>query len=207
MFIDQAASDPLYYFSWVGFAMLSICIHEASHARMAVRFGDSTPAEFIPLNPVKQMGWLSMGLLCFIGIAWGKVPINPSAFTHRKELALTYLAGPLSNLGLCAVFALVAQTARLWEAPNMQQAFVYGSQINGALCLLNLLPVPPLDGFGTLESLFIKSQQVVDSLRKLSGIGLLLLFVTPIGRYLFLGGAKLAELFTALWVAPFQIFN
>ena len=68
MFLDVASSDPQYYAAWVGFAIFSICVHESSHARMAVRYGDETPRDYIPLNPLKQMGWLSIGLLWGSGL-------------------------------------------------------------------------------------------------------------------------------------------
>jgi Zn-dependent protease len=206
MFIEQAQSNPEYYFSWIGFAIFSICVHESAHARMAVRFGDNTPRQYISLNPLKQMGWLSLLMLCIIGIAWGSVPVNPAGLGSRKRNAIVYLAGPLANLGLCAVFALLAQTARLWGASQLMHLFDYGSYVNGALCLLNLCPVPPLDGFGTIRSLITDSPAVAANLNRFAGIGLLLLWVTPAISYLFLGGEKLAAFFTSFWLAPFHLF-
>ncbi|MCU0856987.1 MAG: site-2 protease family protein [Pontiellaceae bacterium] len=207
MFIEQAQNNPDQYVLWIMFAVFSICVHESSHAWTAVRFGDNTPRQHISLNPLKQMGWLSLIMLCVIGIAWGSVPVNPDGTGSRKRNALVYLAGPAANLGLCAVFALLAQTARLWESPPLEQVFHYGSYVNGALCLLNLCPVPPLDGFGIIRSLVSDSSSLAASLNRFAGIGLLLLWLTPVASYLFLGGAKLAEFFTALWLAPFHLFG
>ncbi len=207
MFLDDAASDPLYFASWVGFAIFSICVHESSHARMAVYFGDETPREYIPLNPMKQMGWLSVLMLIFIGIAWGAVPVNPKGCGNRVRNALVYLAGPLSNLVLCAVFALLGQTANLWDAPALARSFHIGSFVNGALCLLNLCPVPPLDGFGIIRSLLVENMKVQQALNQFAGIGLLLLWMTPLGSMFFKYGARLADLFSTLWIAPFHLFS
>jgi Zn-dependent protease len=204
MFLDVASSHPQLYASWVGFAVFSICVHESSHARMAVRFGDETPRDYIPLNPAKQMGWLSIGMLLFIGVAWGAVPVNPRGCGGRVRNALVYLAGPLSNLGLCAGFALLAETARLWGAAGLSQILVYGSEVNGALCLLNLCPVPPLDGFGVIRSLMTEKLEIQQALNRFAGVGLLLLWLTPLGSFLFQYGAKMASLFSALWIAPFR---
>jgi Zn-dependent protease len=204
MFIDSAADNPQYFLSWVGFAIFSICVHESAHARMAVYFGDETPRDYIPLNPAKQMGWLSIGLLLFIGVAWGAVPVNPHGCGSRWKNALVSLAGPLANLGLCLAFALLAQTARLWDADQMHQVFRYGSYVNGALCLLNLCPVPPLDGFGVIRSLVTDDIEVKVAMNRVSGIGLLLLWMTPAGEYLFRYGAKLAEWCYSMWMVPFN---
>jgi Zn-dependent protease len=207
MFIDLAASDPQQYVSWVAFAVFSICVHESAHARMAVHFGDETPRAYIPLNPKRQMGWFSLILLLFIGVAWGAVPVNPKGCGSRWRNALVCLAGPLANLGLCAVFALLAQTARLWGSVELMEIFHYGSYVNGALCLLNLCPVPPLDGFNVIRSFLSENMMVTASLNRMAGIGLLVLWMTPIGGMLFRYGGRLADLFSAIWMAPFQLFS
>lgn len=207
MFLEVAQSDPARYAAWVGFAIFSICVHESAHARVAVRFGDETPRAYIPLNPLRQMGWFSIGLLLFIGIAWGSVPVDPRGVGDRKKNALIYLAGPAANLMLCAVFALLAETAQLWGSMELMRILKYGSYVNGALCLLNLCPVPPLDGFGAIRSLITEDVQVQANMNRFAGLGLLVLWMTPVGDLLFKYGAKLADLFSALWLAPFELFS
>lgn len=207
MFFELLTSDPQHYFSWIGFAIFSICVHESAHAWLAVYFGDETPSGYIPLNPFKQMGKLSLGLLFIIGIAWGSVPVNPNGCGSRGRNALVYLAGPLSNLCLCAVFALLAQTARVWDAMEPMKILQYGSYVNGALCLLNLCPVPPLDGFGVIRSLITQNIQVQTALNRFAGIGLMVLWMTPVGSLLFEYGGRLSELFFSLWILPFQLIS
>ncbi|MBN2686210.1 MAG: site-2 protease family protein [Pontiellaceae bacterium] len=206
MFIEVAERDPLYFFSWIGFAAFSICVHESSHARAAVYFGDDTPRDYVPLNPLKQMGWLSLVMLAVIGVAWGAVPVNAQKVGGRVRNAMVYLAGPIANLVLCAIFALLAQTALLWDAPRVERFFYYGSYVNGALFLLNLCPVPPLDGFGVVRSLLIENVEIQQALNRVAGIGLILLWMTPVGSLLFEYGGKLADFFMTVWMAPFRLF-
>ena len=153
------------------------------------------------------MGWLSIGLLLFIGVAWGSVPVNPRGVGSRGRNAMICLAGPLANLALCAVFALLAETARLWGAHEASGILVYGSQVNGALCLLNLCPVPTLDGFGAIRSLATEDLRITQSLNRFAGIGLVLLWITPLGSLLFRYGRQLADLFSILWTAPFRLLS
>lgn len=207
MFIEHATSDPAFFFSWIVCIIFSICVHESAHAWVAVRFGDETPRDHITLNPLKQMGWMSIGMLMLVGIAWGAVPVSPHGCGNRKHDALVSFAGPLSNLALCAIFALLSQTARLWEAPELAEFFHTGSWVNGALCLLNLCPVPPLDGFGIIKAFLPSHIRLNPSLNKMAGIGLLILFITPLGSVLFRFGGNLSTVFADLWLLPFQLFS
>jgi Zn-dependent protease len=207
MFIELASTDLEQYLSWIIFAIFSICVHESAHARMAVHFGDNTPRYYIRINPKRQMGWFSLGLLMIIGIAWGAVPVAPNGCGSRRRNALVSLAGPLANLALCALFALLAQTMRLWDADHIADILYYGSYVNGALFLFNLCPVPPLDGFGVLRSLAAKSPAEASSLNAYAGIGLMVLWMTPLGALLFTSGGRLANLFSQMWLAPFRLFS
>ena len=206
MFVNLISQDPFQYFCWIGFAVFSICVHESAHARMAVHFGDETPRDYIPLNPMRQMGPFSLVLLFVIGVAWGAVPVDPKGCGSRGRNALVSLAGPLANLALCALFALLSQTAGLWQWSNIARVFHFGSYVNGILCVLNLCPVPPLDGFGVIRAYLGESPQIQSVLNKLGGIGLLLLWLTPLGSMMFQYGGYLAEFFMNVWVAPFRFF-
>lgn len=207
MFIELITDDPQQYFSWILFATFSICVHESAHAWLAVRFGDETPRAYISLNPMRQMGRASLVMLLLVGVAWGAVPVNPRGLGGRGRNALVYLAGPLANLGLCAIFALLSQTSRLWDAGLLMHLFHYGSYVNGALCLLNLCPVPPLDGFGVIRSLWLENQALQNASNQFAVVGILMLWVTPIGGLLFKYGGMLADFFDALWLAPFTFFS
>ena len=78
MFIQYISTDPVFYFGWIVLAAFSICCHEYAHAYVALRVGDDTAARdgHLTLNPLVQMGFQSMLMLVFFGIAWGAVPVS-----------------------------------------------------------------------------------------------------------------------------------
>lgn len=133
-------------------------IHEYAHAGMAYLLGDKSikyrgRLTFNPLAHVAPMG--AVCLLLF-GFGWAKpVPIDPRYFKKPKwGMALTALAGPLSNL-LCGLLAGVSIVAIVNFAPEtLSQAWGYYLVlflfnflvINVSLAVFNLIPFPPLDG-------------------------------------------------------------
>lgn len=137
--------------------IFSVCCHEYAHARVALWQGDSTAADegHLTLNPLKQMGPLSLVMLAFIGIAWGAVPVNPSRMKHRYSDALVSFAGPATNLLL---FLLMGAACFLvvWRHGSVVavEFFKIGAVLNIVLFLFNLIPVPPLDGYSILKHFF-----------------------------------------------------
>ena len=138
--------------------ILAITVHEFSHGLVATWFGDPTPrlAGRLTLNPLKHLD--PIGTLMIImraPIGWGRpMPINPGRMRNGNiGWALSSLAGPVSNIlaatvvyvGLFVVAAAVDRTTI--EYIN---AFI---TINVFLAVFNLLPIPPLDGFGFLMGL------------------------------------------------------
>jgi len=207
MFIKMLLSDPAYYFAWVGFAAFSICVHEYAHAYTAVRFGDDTPRDHLTLNPFRQMGLISIVMLALIGIAWGAVPVNPNGTGSARKDAMISFAGPLSNLILCAVFALLAVAAYFLGQEQAGELLSYGGYVNGALCVFNLLPLPPLDGFGILRSLVPKVKRYDLQARQVLGIVFLVFWLTPVGSIIFSVGNQLFVLFLTLWAVPAGFLN
>lgn len=138
---------------------------------MAYKLGDPT-AKYegrLTLNPLSHLDPIGALMFLFVGFGWAKpVPINPVYFKdQRKGIALTAIAGPLSNLilGSLAFFALmligphVASTGGLFAAGGggsvFQELFVrfFASSVfvNFALMAFNLLPIAPLDGSKVLQ--------------------------------------------------------
>lgn len=151
-------SETMY---WIIFAIPSILIastvHEYAHALTAVKFGDPTPKAHgrLTLNPlahIDPIGALSMILLRF---GWSKpVPINTRNFDNeRLGVALTSLAGPLSNILILLLTALVNYIFK----PDMNGLFftflVTFAMINLVLAIFNLIPIPPLDGHKIVSSI------------------------------------------------------
>lgn len=160
---SAAAVRPIAYIGVFVFVvagwLVSMCLHEFGHAYTAWRFGDHDVAVrgYLTLNPLKYSNpVLSIGLpLLFIalggiGLPGGAVYVRTGFMTPRRRSAVS-LAGPLANLVL-AVVLLAA--ARAFYDPD-RAVFWAGVASLGFLqvtaLVLNLLPIPGLDGYGALE--------------------------------------------------------
>ncbi|MCC7408254.1 MAG: site-2 protease family protein [Phycisphaeraceae bacterium] len=157
MFIEQALNPDgqLFYFGWILTVVLSIILHELSHGLAAIRLGDDTPIYrgHMTINPLVHMGPWSLVCLFLFGIAWGQMPVDPTRLRGKYAEALVALAGPATNLLLSLVALTIlglwlrhspgAHTLKMLNAQNLLLIFGWA---NLALCLFNLLPVPPLDG-------------------------------------------------------------
>lgn len=144
-------------------AVFSIIMHELAHGYAAIKNGDLTPrfARRMTLNPARHFDILGFGLFLFVGFGWAKpVPVNPSNFReYRKGLFQVSIAGVLLNF-IFAFFAyplmslsfnlFISSGNKIFEIFNILFYFTY--LINLSLCVFNLLPIYPLDGFRILES-------------------------------------------------------
>jgi len=133
-------------------------VHEFAHGFAADRLGDDTPRAQgrLTLNPFAHLDWTGSILIMLVGIGWGKpVSVDMRNFEHpRRDMAVTALAGPLSNL-LLSFFLMILYKILLASSP--QYALASNSaliaDILGTLCfysimlaVFNLIPLPPLDG-------------------------------------------------------------
>jgi Zn-dependent protease len=148
--------------------LLSLTVHEFFHAWTAWRLGDDTAARMgrLTLNPIVHIDPIGTLLLPLMGIpfGWAKpVPVDPTKFRRGVSMTtgdiLVSAAGPLSNLGLSVVAAVVygllirfhpAVVARGEPAGFLLYMMVV---VNVGLAIFNLLPIPPLDGSHVAESL------------------------------------------------------
>lgn len=173
MFISLLQSNPRMYIAWVVIVMFSICCHEYAHAYVALREGDSTAADagHLTLNPMVQMGPMSLVLLCVIGIAWGAVPVSPYGLRRRCSSALISFAGPLANalLAVAASFLCAVVLALSGGANPMAQSFLFclelAASLNIVLFIFNMLPIPPLDGWSVLRYFVPKVDEVNQEVR------------------------------------------
>lgn len=210
LFVNLAIKRPFYYFSWVIIVAFSICVHEFAHAYTALRLGDDTAASrgHLSLNPVVQMGPVSLVMLFLIGIAWGMVPVNPSRLRHRAGDAIVSLSGPAANLILCTAFALACATAGHLAGYGIAARFFwFGARANAVLFILNMMPVPILDGWSVYKHV-VPAMRRLDP-RRAQGISmfvLIVIFVSPVGDLMWRAGDQVAHSLTAAWGVLFRLF-
>ncbi len=146
--------------TWVLPVLFAITLHEASHGYVAWRLGDDTAyrmgrVTFNPLKHVDPFGTVILPAMLFVAggflFGWAKpVPVNFGRLNHpRRDMVLVAAAGPASNLVLAAVSALgfhllpfASETLGDWLADALGKSIL----INLVLAVLNMLPLPPLDG-------------------------------------------------------------
>jgi len=159
--------DPLFIAVLLGW-ILSVCVHEYAHALAAYLSGDRSVADrgYLAMNPLSYIDPLTSILIPVmalwmggIALPGGAVQINTAALRKRWYGSLVAAAGPLSNLVLFALFCVlihprvglveVGLNIRDWPAWAVFAGTMAFLQIFAIL--LNLLPVPPFDGFHIVE--------------------------------------------------------
>lgn len=159
-------------------------IHEFAHGFVAYKLGDDTAKSRgrLTLNPLAHIDWLGSAFILLVGFGWAKpVPVNPYKFDNQKRrkagMALTAFAGPLSNLIVAFIGALVLRGFACAESSydNLKMiewaSFIlsYVIVINISLAIFNLIPIPPLDGSRIVAGVlpdkvgefFAKYQQII----------------------------------------------
>lgn len=135
---------------------IALSFHEMSHAYIAHKMGDDTAKNLgrLTMNPLKHLDLIGSISLVLFGIGWAKpVPVNTRNFENpKKGMALTALAGPVSNLILSiigliplvvAFYVFDFTSTTLWLIYQFFYMFHY---LNLVYAVFNMLPVPPLDG-------------------------------------------------------------
>jgi len=207
MFIQNLFTDFQFFFWWFTIMVLSVCVHEFFHAWAAHYEGDDTAkqAGFFTLNPMVHMGPASLIILVLTGMCWGACPVNPNRFRHRYGDALVAFAGPFANLLLMVLFALA--TLITLHAPHMAlsekliEFCRLASMLNAALFLLNMIPLPPLDGHAVVRNFF---PETAGFYNQIGFAGYLIVFVAlsiPVLGHAFWGLA------TTLSVSTFLLFG
>ena len=145
--------------------LIGLSFHEFGHAYVSTKLGDPTPKlqGRVTINPLAHIDPVGMVCLLFCGFGWGiPVQINPTYYKNRRrDEILVGFAGVAMNLILAIVFSLLVRVGTMSyqvigaEAGSiLTQILVNVVAINVVLMVFNLLPVPPLDGFGIVTNLF-----------------------------------------------------
>jgi Zn-dependent protease len=147
---------------WILPVVFAITVHEVAHGWVAKKMGDPTADNLgrLTLNPIKHIDLLGTiilpGLLLITGtgfiFGWAKpVPVDARYFKKPlRDMAWVAAAGPLSNLLMALLWALLARLGVILNVETISLPMIYmgiaGISINLVLFLINLLPIPPLDG-------------------------------------------------------------
>jgi Zn-dependent protease len=153
---------------WVVPVLLAITFHEAAHAVAAWRLGDDTAwkrgrVSFNPIRHIDLFGTVLLPVMLLLVkapflIGWAKpVPVAFGKLGHpRRDMALVALAGPVTNILLAVISALLLRAVwllptagEIWTAQMLSRSIL----INLVLAIFNMLPIPPLDGGRVLISL------------------------------------------------------
>ena len=182
-----------YFF--VALAILyAITLHEIAHGWVAKQSGDTTAADLgrLSLNPIKHIDPIGtvvvpITLLITFGapFGWAKpVPVNWQRLKHpKRDMALVAIAGPLANLMMLIFWAIILTTADKLSGEwwNVSQMIIYianiGILINAVIMVLNMLPIPPLDGSRIVSSLIPNQWSKQYSKIEPYGIGVVILLM------------------------------
>ncbi|MEQ8289775.1 MAG: site-2 protease family protein [Gammaproteobacteria bacterium] len=193
---------PVFYqiLIWSLPVLFAITLHEVGHGWAAKQLGDPTAEQMgrLTLNPFKHidpMGTVVVPLVAFFLsgfiFGWAKpVPVNWGKLRNRKrDIALVALAGPGANLAMIVIWLLLAKMFMSGAEQNNIFAMVVvwmawaGIIINSLLMILNLFPIPPLDGSRVVYSLL--PDKVAYQYLRLEPFGLIILVVLLVTGILF----------------------
>ena len=136
-------------------SLICITLHELSHGLVAYRLGDDTAkkAGRLTLNPIRHLDPMGLLMMAVFRFGWAKpVPVNMYRFKNPKQgMAITALAGPVSNVIITLVFLLIYGALYIplrgsAAGEYLLQMLELTAYISLSFAVFNILPIPPLDG-------------------------------------------------------------
>ncbi len=165
--------------------VVTVCVHELAHAFLAWRFGDHEVEArgYLTLNPLKYSHPVLSILLPVlfiaiggIGLPGGAVYLHPHRYRTNGQRALVSLSGPAINVGFAVLLLVLVRTfGRNSEHPIFWYAVAGLALLQVMASVLNLLPIPGLDGYGAIEPYL--DPRFRRSAEQFKGYGMLGLFV------------------------------
>ena len=192
-------TDPATLLAIVVALVVGITFHEFSHALVAEALGDHRPRALgrLSLNPAAHIDPLGALFLLLVGFGWGKpVPVNPSALRPgRQGLSWVSAAGPVANLVVALVFAMILRTVELIgvDSSFVGELLSFVVLYNVVLAIFNLLPIPPLDGWNF--TLGLVPPRTAFTLQRYQGYGMIALLVLVLLSYGAPGGGPIGWIF------------
>jgi Zn-dependent protease len=178
--------------------LLALTVHEFAHGYVAFRLGDPTAQASgrLTLNPLKHLDPLGTIAFFIFHFGWAKpVPVNSAYFKDpRKDMFWVALAGPVTNLILAVISALMTKAVWLlaktipYSAMGeailvpLNSVLIASVWINLVLCIFNFLPIPPLDGSRILTG--ILPPDLARSYASIERYGFILLIILAVSGVL-----------------------
>ena len=166
----------------VGIAV-AISVHEFGHAYSAHLLGDDTAKMYgrMTLNPAKHLDIMGLIAMLIVHIGWAKpVPVNPNNFKNYKVgNVIVSLAGVTANIIISIICVIIKKHVNMYAITEITSAIII---YNVSFAAFNLLPIPPLDGWGVISSLIAYKYESMSSIIFLVLIitGAYSIFISPI---------------------------
>ena len=163
----------------VGIAV-AISVHEFGHAYSAHLLGDDTAKMYgrMTLNPAKHLDIMGLIAMLIVHIGWAKpVPVNANNFkNHKVGNVIVSLAGVTANIIISIICVIIKKHVNMYAITEITSAIII---YNVSFAAFNLLPIPPLDGWGVISSFIpYKYNEIAYKYESMSSIIFLVLIIT-----------------------------
>ena len=159
---------------------VAISVHEFGHAYSAHLLGDDTAKMYgrMTLNPAKHLDIMGLIAMLIVHIGWAKpVPVNPNNFKNYKVgNVIVSLAGVTANIIISIICVIIKKHVNMYAITEITSAIII---YNVSFAAFNLLPIPPLDGWGVISSFIpYKYNEIAYKYERMSSMIFLIFILT-----------------------------